>query len=160
VPRYITPPPSAPTTTTTTMRPYKPVKCLTYTKLSYSPAHPHHNLTVSRAHFFYWLRSKIGVTYFFEFFRWYFNWSRAHFCIFRVGNAHQACLLTRSVCVNNINDWNSRFIIIENVGDVRTSFRSTGQIIWRAKGNEQYIIHFIFCRKFFNVITLTLFHFI
>ena len=55
--------PSSPPPTTTTLRPYKPVKCLTYTKLSYSLEHPHHNPTVSRAHFFYWLRSKIRVTF-------------------------------------------------------------------------------------------------
>ena len=60
-----TPPPPFPTTTT--LHPYKPVKCFTYTKLSYSLEHPHHNPTVSRAHFFYWLRSKIRVTFFFNF---------------------------------------------------------------------------------------------
>ena len=49
----------------------------------------------------------IEATYFLEVFRWYFIWSQAQFRIFRAGSSHQAthqaCLLTRLVCLNDLN---------------------------------------------------------
>ena len=56
-------------------------------------------------------------------------------------HTHQACLLARLVFVNDLNYWKSRFIVIYNVGPVRSVFllRSTGQIIWGGKGNKTYI---------------------
>ena len=80
------------------------------------------------------------ATYFFEVFGWYFIWSQAQSCIFRAGSplqaTHQACLLTRLVCLSGLRVYLLSFNTLAPSG---VCLLSTRQIIWQGKGSEKYI---------------------